>query len=460
MKKKTILYQCGNCGYTSPGMLGKCPECGEWNSFTPVQNDPRLSTRVAPRAKPVALFELSDQESHRCPTQLEEVDRVLGGGVVEGSVILIGGEPGIGKSTLLLQIADALSRHGKVLYASGEESPSQIKLRASRLGIQQDTIFVSFETEISSLQNLVEEYHPEILIVDSIQTTYTQDIEGTAGSISQIKESTQRLVQLAKKDNVTVFIVGHVTKDGNIAGPKFLEHLVDVVLYLEGDRNGMIRMLRGNKNRFGETGELGIFTMKDKGLFPVKDPSEVFLGKMQTSQSGTIIFPSLEGIRTIFLEIQALCTQTYTPIPRRVVNGTDLNRTLMLAAILEKRIGQSFIGLDYFVNITGGSRIVDPASDLPISMALLSSLMNIPLSAKLISFGELGLSGEIRPVMGTEKRIKESLRRHFHPIIIPAGSIEQNDVPNQVIEVSHIQEIPSIIKQCCNNSPSEDSCTS
>ncbi len=447
MKKKTILYQCGNCGYTSPGMLGKCPECGEWNSFTPVQNDPLLSTRVAPQAKPVALFELSDQESHRCPTQLEEVDRVLGGGVVEGSVILIGGEPGIGKSTLLLQIADALSRHGKVLYASGEESPSQIKLRASRLGIQQDAIFASFETEISSLQNLVEEYHPGILIVDSIQTTYTQGIEGTAGSISQIKESTQRLVQLAKKDNVTVFIVGHVTKDGNIAGPKFLEHLVDVVLYLEGDKNGMIRMLRGNKNRFGETGELGIFTMKDKGLFPVQDPSEVFLGKMQTSQSGTIIFPSLEGIRTIFLEIQALCTQTYTPIPRRVVNGTDLNRTLMLAAILEKRIGQSFIGLDYFVNITGGSRILDPASDLPISMALLSSLMNIPLSARLISFGELGLSGEIRPVMGTEKRIKESLRRHFHPIIIPAGSFEQNDVPNQVIEVSHIQEIPSIIKQ-------------
>ncbi|HPJ12845.1 MAG TPA: DNA repair protein RadA [Caldisericia bacterium] len=448
MKKKTILYQCSQCGYTSPGMLGKCPECGEWNSFEPVQNDPLHSTtRIAPQAKPVALFELADQEGHRCPTKLEEVDRVLGGGVVEGSVILIGGEPGIGKSTLLLQIADALSHHGKVLYASGEESPSQIKLRASRLGIHQDTIFVSFETEISSLQNLVEEYSPRILIVDSIQTTYTQDIDGTTGSISQIRESTQRLVQLAKKDNVTVFIVGHVTKDGNIAGPKFLEHLVDVVLYLEGDKNGMIRMLRGNKNRFGETGELGIFTMKDKGLFPVQDPSEVFLGKHQNSQSGTIIFPSLEGIRTIFLEIQALCTQTYTPIPRRVVNGTDINRTLMLAAILEKRIGQSFIGMDYFVNITGGTRIVDPASDLPISMALLSSLMNIPISAKLISFGELGLSGEIRPVMGTEKRIKESLRRHFHPIIIPAGSIEQNDAPDQIIEVSHIQEIPSIIKQ-------------
>lgn len=431
----------------SPGILGKCPECEAWDTFSPVQT--ATSTTASPSliSKPISLKDLSDQKNHRVPTHLQEVDRVLGGGVVDGSVILIGGEPGIGKSTLLLQIAEALSHSLKVLYASGEESPSQIKLRASRLNIQKENILVTFETEISKLQSLVEEYNPGVLIVDSIQTTYTQDIDGTTGSISQIKESTQRLVQLAKKDNVTVFIVGHVTKDGNIAGPKFLEHLVDVVLYLEGDKNGMIRMLRGNKNRFGETGELGIFSMKEHGLLPIEDPSEVFLGKMHESQSGTIIFPSLEGIRTIFLEIQALCTQTYTPIPRRVVNGTDMNRTLMLAAILEKRIGQSFIGCDYFVNITGGSRIMDPAADLPISMALLSSQMNLPISSKMISFGEVGLSGEIRPVVGTEKRIKESLRRDFYPIVVPAGSIEKSLRSKNVQEISHIQEITTILKQ-------------
>jgi DNA repair protein RadA/Sms len=448
-KKTTLLYKCSSCGYISPGILGKCPECGSWDSFSPVQNVAALSDKKTSSAlsSPISLKDLSDQKNHRLPTHLAEVDRVLGGGVVRGSVILIGGEPGIGKSTLLLQIAEALSQSIKVLYASGEESPSQIKLRANRLNIQQETILVTFETEIASLQALVEEHRPGVLIVDSIQTTYTQDIDGTTGSISQIKESTQRLVQLAKKDNVTVFIVGHVTKDGNIAGPKFLEHLVDVVLYLEGDKNGMIRMLRGNKNRFGETGELGIFSMKEHGLLPIEDPSEVFLGKTHASQSGTIIFPSLEGIRTIFLEIQALCTQTYTPIPRRVVNGTDMNRTLMLAAILEKRIGQSFIGFDYFVNITGGSRIVDPAADLPIAMALLSSHMNLVLSPKMISFGEVGLSGEIRPVVGTEKRIKESLRRDFHPIIVPAGSMEKSHLPSTVQEVSHIQEITNIMKQ-------------
>ena len=456
-KKQTVLYKCSSCGYTSPGTLGKCPECGAWNSFEECMTTPSKSGGSKPIEKShvSSLVELSSIEKDRFPTSLTEIDRVLGGGLVPGSVILIGGEPGIGKSTLLLQIASSLVKKSeshitdnqkKVLYASGEESPSQIKIRANRLGIHEENILLTFETEYSVLDSMSQQYQPNALIIDSIQTFYTSSLDGSAGSISQIRESTQLLVHLAKKNNITVFIVGHVTKEGNIAGPKFLEHLVDVVLYLEGDKNNMIRLLRSNKNRFGETGELGVFSMKEKGLLPVDDPSEVFLEKLEQSYSGTIIYPSLEGIRTIFLEIQALCTQSFTPVPRRVVNGSDFNRVLMLAAILEKRLKQNFIGLDYFINVTGGTKINDPAADLAIALALLSSRRDTPLPPNLVAFGEIGLSGEIRPVLGAEKRIKESMRRNFSPIIVPKGSsFEDNVAKSDIKPISHISEITSIL---------------
>ncbi|MCK5848828.1 MAG: DNA repair protein RadA [Caldisericia bacterium] len=458
MKNKvTTLYKCKECGYTSPGKMGKCPECGGWGTFeqTTIGRSQGFSMST-PISAPVPLTEINNDTKKRYSTNLTEVDRVLGGGIVPGSVILVGGEPGIGKSTLLLQIADSLLKevskastndiNKTILYASGEESPSQIKLRANRLSISNKNLLLTFETEISSIQQMVKEYDPCVLIVDSIQTVYTNSIEGTAGSISQIRETTQILVNLAKRNNITVFIVGHVTKDGNIAGPKFLEHLVDVVLYIEGEKNSIIRMLRSNKNRFGETGELGILSMKEKGLMPVSDPSEVFLGKLDSSRSGTLIFPSLEGIRTLFLEIQALCTQSFTPVPRRVISGSDFNRTIMLAAILEKRIGVSFIGLDYFVNVTGGSRINDPAADLAISIALLSSRSDIQLPSKLVAFGEVGLSGEIRPVVGAEKRIQEAQQRKFFPIFVPSGSISKPSKNSSIIEISHINEIVEKLK--------------
>jgi DNA repair protein RadA/Sms len=455
--KETIIYKCKECGYTSPGKMGKCPECGGWGTFEQTTLGLKKGSSITTQfSAPVSLTEITNDTKKRYSTNLTEIDRVLGGGIVPGSVILVGGEPGIGKSTLLLQIADSLlkevpknienSNSNKILYASGEESPSQIKLRADRLGICNKDLLLTFETEISSIKHMVKEYKPCVLIVDSIQTVYTNSIEGTAGSISQIRETTQILVNLAKRNNITVFIVGHVTKEGNIAGPKFLEHLVDVVLYIEGEKNSIIRMLRSNKNRFGETGELGILAMKEKGLLPVDDPSEVFLGKLDSSQSGTLIFPSLEGIRTIFLEIQALCTQSFTPIPRRVVNGSDFNRTIMLAAILEKRVGISFIGLDYFVNITGGSRITAPAADLAISIALLSSRSDIYLPSKLVAFGEMGLSGEIRPVIGAEKRIQEAQQRKFSPIFVPSGSLSKSVKNSSIIEISHINEIVEKLK--------------
>ena len=386
--------------------------------------------------------ELQNAVTSRTSCDIEEWDRVLGGGLVTGSVILIGGEPGIGKSTLLLQVAHALAKQKKtVLYASGEESPSQISLRASRLGVNAPEIWIDFETDLEKMEQLIQQYHPDFLIVDSIQTIYHPNLDASSGSVSQIRESTNFLVQLAKRNNLTVFIVGHVTKDGQIAGPKFLEHLVDVVLYLEGDRHGVLRILRSVKNRFGETSEIGIFTLSSEGLISVEDPTELFLSQNSTHSPGTIIFSSLEGIRPIFVEIQALCVPSFLPVPRRVITGVDFNRIIMLMAVCEKRSGLRFSQMDVFFNVTGGARITEPAADLAIALALVSSLKEIPLPEKAVAFGEIGLTGEIRPIPFAEKRILESARRQFNPII--TGKLKSSSIEtyaDQLLMVTHLTE--------------------
>lgn len=391
----------------------------------------------------LTIPDLQTAVTSRILCDIEEWDRVLGGGIVSGSVILIGGEPGIGKSTLLLQIAQALAiKKKKVLYASGEESPSQISLRARRLGVDSPDIWIDFETDLQKMEQIIQTHHPNALIVDSIQTIYHPELDASSGSVSQIRESTNFLVQLAKKNNLTVFIVGHVTKDGQIAGPKFLEHLVDVVLYLEGDRHGVLRILRSVKNRFGETNEIGIFTLGSQGLLSVEDPTELFLSQSGNHAPGTILFSSLEGIRPIFMELQALCVPSFLPVPRRVITGVDFNRIIMLMAVCEKRTGLRFSQMDVFFNVTGGVRITEPAADLAIALALISSLKEIALPEKAVAFGEVGLTGEIRPIPFAEKRILESGRRQFNPII--TGDIQTASIKaysEQLLLVKHLSEV-------------------
>lgn len=425
MPKPVVFYRCQSCGYTSPKSLGKCPECEGWNTFELESQ----SSQVAIPCETVKVYhldELEKTEKKRIVTGISELDRVLGGGIVPGSVILIGGEPGIGKSTLLLEVASAIcNQQGKVLYASGEESPTQLSLRAERLGIKTNLLLLAFETDLDQIESIVSREKPDFLVIDSIQTVYCSKSEGTAGSVSQVRESTNYLVNLAKRNNITVWIVGHVTKDGQIAGPKFLEHLVDVVLYLEGEKTSVVRLLRGQKNRYGETSEIGVFSMGEKGLLPVQDPSELFIFEKELNVPGTLIFPSLEGVRTLFLEVQALCTPSFLPIPRRVVTGFDFNRVIMLMAILEKRVNLRFSNLDVFVNVTGGVKITEPASDLAVALSLASSLKEIPLKEGSVVFGELGLSGEIRPVPNSEKRIVEALRRNFSPVITGRANLSK-----------------------------------
>lgn len=438
MKKQASQYACNECGFKSPKPFGRCPECGAWNSMSIVESiQPTLESR--------SLFTIPDLQhavTSRTLCNMEEWDRVLGGGIVNGSVILIGGEPGIGKSTLLLQVAHALALQKKtVLYASGEESPSQISLRAARLGVNAPEIWIDFETDLEKMEQLIQQYHPDFLIVDSIQIIYHPHLEASSGSVTQIRESTNFLVQLAKKNNITVFIVGHVTKDGQIAGPKFLEHLVDVVLYLEGDRHGVLRILRSVKNRFGETSEIGIFTLSSEGLISVEDPTELFVSQSSAHSPGTVIFSSMEGVRPIFVEIQALCVPSFLPVPRRVITGADFNRIIMLMAVCEKRVGFHFSQMDVFFNVTGGARITEPAADLAIALALVSSFKEVALPDKTVAFGEIGLTGEIRPVPFAEKRILESGRRQFNPII--TGKFKSASVDmysEQLLFVTHLAE--------------------
>jgi len=424
--KKTVFF-CQNCGHEESKWLGQCPACKEWNTFVEERITVSKTAAVKERneVKLVPLSQVKTQDQERISTNIEELDRVLGGGIVPGSLILVGGDPGIGKSTLLLQMCRELAQtEKKVLYISGEESLRQIKLRAQRMGEFTDHLLLFCETNLELIKNVIEKEKPETVIIDSIQTMYSEEVGSAPGSVSQVREATNTLMQLAKGLCITIFIVGHVTKEGTVAGPRVLEHMVDTVLYFEGDRHASYRILRGVKNRFGSTNEIGVFEMRQNGLREVKNPSEFMLDGRPENASGSVVACSMEGTRPILLEIQALVCESNFGMPRRTAAGTDYNRVNLLMAVLEKRIGYRLGNHDAYVNIAGGIKINEPAVDLGIVMAIVSSYRNRPLDAKTIVFGEVGLSGEVRAVNMPEQRVTEAKKLGFSVCIMPAVSLD------------------------------------
>lgn len=429
-KAKTTAFFCKECGYESAKWMGQCPGCRQWNTFVEeltVKRD-SLGGRSNPlkRAKPSLLSEISIEEKDRVSTGYKELDRVLGGGVVGGSLVLVGGDPGIGKSTLLLQVCKNLAAQSqKVLYISGEESLKQIKLRANRIGDITGQLLFLCETSLDQIQETIREVKPEIVIIDSIQTMFREEVASAPGSVSQVRESTNLLMQIAKGDGITIFIVGHVTKEGVVAGPRVLEHMVDTVLYFEGDRHASYRILRGVKNRFGSTNEIGVFEMREQGLVEVENPSEFMLDGRPKGASGAVVACAMEGTRPILLEVQALVAQSNLGIPRRTSAGTDYNRVNLLVAVLEKRCHYEMGRYDVYVNIAGGMKMNEPALDLPILMALVSSLKDRPVDEKTIIFGEVGLSGEVRSVSMAEQRVNEAVKLGFEVCILPQICLEK-----------------------------------
>lgn len=425
-KGKKSVYFCQNCGHEETKWLGQCPACKEWNTFVEEKVTTAKTAAAVKSQREVQVVPLSEvrtDDQIRIETGLEELDRVLGGGIVPGSLILVGGDPGIGKSTLLLQVCQQLAKEKNVLYVSGEESLAQIKLRANRMGQFCDNLKLLCETNLDTIRSIIESRRPDMAIIDSIQTMYNEEVASAPGSVSQVRESTNVLMQLAKGLGVTIFIVGHVTKEGTVAGPRVLEHMVDTVLYFEGDRHASYRILRGVKNRFGSTNEIGVFEMRQNGLVEVENPSEYMLSGRPENASGSVVACSLEGTRPLLIEIQALVCQTNFGMPRRTATGTDYNRVNLLMAVLEKRIGLHMSNCDAYVNIAGGIRMNEPAIDLGIVMALVSSYKNRPIDEKLLVFGEVGLSGEVRAVNMPEQRVAEARKLGFETCIIPEVSV-------------------------------------
>ena len=449
MKGTKIVYICSECGYSSPKWLGKCPSCSAWNSFvedvTSAEPEKTASAkhRTLTSGKDNTATRFEDMELPqyiRTNTGLSELDRVLGGGLVHGSVVLLSGEPGIGKSTLLMQISDALGESKKVLYVSGEESAGQLKLRAKRLGISGKNLYILTETELERILSQTDKLTPDVIIVDSIQTIYSDSVSSAPGTISQIKESTLAFITKAKSDGISVILVGHVNKEGTIAGPKVLEHMVDAVLYFEGDRQHAYRIIRAIKNRYGSTNEIGVFEMSDTGLVEVCNPSEMLLADRPKNSSGNCAVCTVEGTRPLIAEIQALVSPTPFPAPRRTSNGIDYNRLNLILAVLEKRLGLRFSSNDAYLNVIGGLRIDEPASDLAVAMALISSLRDKIVPDDLVAIGELGLSGEVRAVSSLEQRVKEASRLGFTRAIVPHRNIEKRklDCDIQLIPVKTI----------------------
>jgi len=431
MAKAKTQFVCQSCGYQAPKWLGRCPGCQDWNTFL---EERIVEEKVAERdllgleagAVPVALTEIVGREKERFRIGIEEFDRVLGGGLVSGSVILVGGDPGIGKSTLLLQMMSHLASVGeKVLYISGEESLQQTKMRADRLGISSNHLFVVSETSLEKILQDIQSLRPFSVVVDSIQTIYSSDLPSTPGSISQVRETSSRLLYLAKHLSIPIFLVGHVTKEGFIAGPKVLEHMVDTVLYIEGEANHAFRILRAVKNRFGSTNEIGVFEMKDSGLVEVANPSEFFLSERTQPTSGSVVMPSLEGTRPILIELQALVVPTNLGVPRRMAQGIDSQRVSLLVAVMEKRLGIHLFNHDIFLNIAGGLRVGEPGADLGVMAAILSSFRDQVIDSDLAIFGEVGLGGEVRGVNQSEGRVKEAIRLGFKRIILPKANQEK-----------------------------------
>ncbi len=426
LKNKKTVYFCQECGYESSKWMGQCPGCKAWNSFVEEVVSSKKgaassgSRALEKRPEPVILKDINLSEDERQTTSIGELDRVLGGGIVPGSLVLVGGDPGIGKSTLLLQVCRNLAENGKnVLYISGEESLRQIKLRANRIGSFNDKMQLLCETNLEVIREIIERRKPDVAVIDSIQTMFHEDISSAPGSVSQVRESTNVLMQIAKGMGVSIFIVGHVTKEGNVAGPRVLEHMVDTVLYFEGDRHASYRILRAVKNRFGSTNEIGVFEMCGTGLEEVKNPSEFLLNGRPEDASGSVVACSMEGTRPILVEIQALVCQSNFGIPRRTAVGTDFNRVNLLMAVLEKKIGMHLASSDAYVNIAGGMKMTEPAIDLGICLAIVSSYKDIVIPDNLMAFGEIGLSGEVRAVSMAGQRVQEAKKLGFETVILP-----------------------------------------
>ncbi len=436
MAKKKSSFVCQNCGYKSAKYLGRCPNCGEWSSFVEeVEVQEVKNQRVSmtgERSKPLKLDEVELFDTPRIETDLDEFNRVLGGGVVPGSLVLIGGDPGIGKSTLLLQVSTQLASRGRVLYVSGEESAQQIKLRAERLGDIDRDFYLYAETNMQSIRAEVERLKPNFLIIDSIQTIMTPEIQSTQGSVSQVREVTGELMQIAKTNDIATFIVGHVTKEGQLAGPRMLEHMVDTVLYFEGERNNTFRILRAVKNRFGSTNEIGIFEMQGHGLVEVTNPSEVFLEERLEGSTGSAIVCALEGTRPILVEIQALTTPTMFGNAKRTTSGLDFNRVSLIMAVLEKRTGLLMQNQDAYLKSAGGVKLDEPAIDLAVAVAVASSYKDLPTDARECFIGEIGLTGEIRRVTRIEQRLNEAAKLGFKKVYAPKNSIVGIDIPEQI----------------------------
>ncbi len=445
-KSKTVFI-CSQCGYESAKWYGQCPGCGEWNCMEESVLHPSSAKRRSvsiDRSRALTIDEICETDEIRYDTGISEFNRVLGGGLVKGSLVLIGGDPGIGKSTILLQACRYLSESKTVLYVSGEESASQIKLRAGRLGVNSKNLYILCETDAEYISELIRSDKPDVVIIDSIQTMSITDIQSTTGSVTQVRECTNLFMRTAKSMAIPIFIVGHVNKDGNIAGPKVLEHIVDTVLYFEGDRNMSYRILRAVKNRFGSTNEIGVFTMNDTGLEEVPNPSQMLLEGRPKNTSGTCVMCVMEGSRPILAEVQALVTPTGFGTPRRMTNGYDFNRMAMLIAVLEKRSGYYFANTDCYLNIVGGLKIDEPASDLSVVLALVSSLKDMILKDDVIAFGEIGLAGEIRGVSNALQRVNEAVRMGFRKIVIPYHNYKSlpDDVKTkaQIIGVRRIRD--------------------
>ena len=438
MKGLKTVYICSECTYTSPKWLGKCPTCGAWNSFvedvvagetksTPQKERHSLTARTG-ESRATPYRDLEAPTYMRTATGLSELDRVLGGGLVLGSVVLLAGEPGIGKSTLLMQISDILGAHRTVLYVSGEESGGQLKLRAQRLGVTGENLSILTETNIEKILLEIDRTKPDVVIVDSIQTMYSENIGSTAGAVTQVRESALAFINKAKTDNISVILVGHVNKEGSIAGPKVLEHMVDAVLYFEGEQQQSYRIIRAIKNRYGSTNEIGVFEMTNEGLLVVPNPSEMLLSGRPQHTPGNCAVCTVEGTRPLIAEIQALVSATVFPTPRRTSNGIDHNRLCLLLAVLEKRLGLRFSQNDVYLNVIGGLHLGEPASDLAVAMALVSSITDRAVPDDLIAMGELGLSGECRAVTGIEQRVKEAARLGFRRVAVPYRNLEKRPV--------------------------------
>lgn len=453
IKSKTV-FVCGECGYETPKWVGKCPGCGEWNTMV---EDVRLPQKTAVSAAPrpahtfsaMPLSQINAADEHRFVTGISELDRVLGGGIVKGSVILLSGDPGIGKSTILLQVCNALQGDIKILYVSGEESAIQIKLRAKRIGVESDAVSVMTETDVQTVCEYINSARPDLVMIDSIQTMQHPDISSSPGSIVQVRESANLLLRTGKSLDIPIFIVGHVNKGGDIAGPKVMEHIVDTVLYFEGERNQSYRILRAIKNRFGSTNEIGVFEMTEMGLAEVENPSAMMLSGRMSDVSGGCITCIIEGTRPILAEVQGLVAATGFGNARRTAAGFDYNRLNLLLAVLEKRLGLMFSNLDTYINIVGGIRLDEPAADLAVAMALVSGLRDIPIDENTIAFGEIGLSGELRSVPRAQARVNEAERMGFTRCILPTACLKQiNSAPGgiKLIGVKRLSDAVAFIK--------------